>query len=287
MDIKFSVILPAYNVENYLEQAVDSVLNQNYKNWELIIVNDGSTDQTLKKAKSFKNNNIKVFSTKNKGVANARNVGLKNATGDYVVFLDGDDYLEPWLFKQINTLVKKNSNVDAFIGTFNCIKEQDYFKYLRPEILEKKRINDCSHEQILEYIYEIRLIFTVWRFIVKRSFIEENKLFFEPKILHEDEDWVARMLVYARNFYCITKPFYNYRIRENSIMRNTSFEYFKLKNDSRYRNASFFIDWAVGKDEYIRKFLYRCAYKNVEQVYQDIKKKSAPYYPKGRRRNEK
>lgn len=287
MNVKFSIILPAYNVEKYIEQAVNSVINQTYSNWELIIVNDGSTDSTLDILKRYKAKNIKVITTKNNGVAKARNLALKHATGDYIVFLDGDDFLENWILKKVNSLCKKNLDIQAFLGTFNCVKEKDYLKFLRSEILQSSRINGCSHEQILEYVYEIRLIFTIWRFIVKRSFILENNLMFKEGILHEDEDWVTRMLVYVRNLHCITKPFYNYRIRENSIMTNKSYEHFKLKNDSKYRNTCYFLDWAQGQKEYIRQFLYRCAYKNAQEISKDIKKEANAYYPKGRRRSEK
>lgn len=287
-NVKFSIIMPAYNVENYIKQAVDSVINQTYDEWELIVVDDGSTDNTWEILKSYKDKRIKTIKSKNQGVSHARNVGLKKATGDYIVFLDSDDYLENWLLKNVNKELKKN-DIDVFVGTFNCVKDSPDLKFLRSEILNSKMINNRSKEDVLEYIYNIRLIFTVWRFIVKKSLMDDNNLYFVDKILHEDEDWVTRMLITANKFHCITKPYYNYRIRHNSIMTtNDSYDHFKLKNDSRYRNASSFLELANNYEEkYIKEFLYRCAYKNVQQVYLDIKKKSNPSYPTGRRRNEK
>lgn len=288
LNVKFSIVMPAYNVEKYIDKAIQSVINQSYTNWELIIVDDGSSDNTWALIKQYRDVRISSIKSKNNGVSHARNIGLKKATGDYIVFLDADDYLEDWTLKKVNQELRKK-DVDVLIGTFNCIKESPDLKFLRSEILSPKMINNCSQRDVLQYIYDIRLIFTVWRFIVKKSIIYDNNLYFVDKILHEDEDWVTRMLIVAQTFSCISKPYYNYRIRNNSIMTTSdNYEHFKLKNDSRYRNASTFLELANSCEfDYIREFLYRCAYKNVQQVYLDIKKKSNPSYPIGRRRNEK
>ena len=111
MDKKLSIIMPAYNVEKYVGKAISSILSQDYKNLELLIVDDGSTDETAKIAKRYSANDVRaiVLSKQNGGLSDARNYGLERATGDYVLFVDSDDFIEP------NTIGKlmKHSNDHA------------------------------------------------------------------------------------------------------------------------------------------------------------------------------
>ena len=280
-NVKFSIIVPVYCVEKYIGECVNSVLNQSYDNWELLLIDDGSTDGTIDYLNKLTHNKrIRVIFSNHKGVSTVRNIGLKCAIGDYVVFLDSDDYLETWLLEYINTKLKRNKP-DIFIGMFNTQVEGNLPKTCESEKLQKRYINKRSHSELLEYFYNIRLIFTVWRFIVKRDVITNNNIFFKENILHEDEDWVTRMLIHIKSAQLIERPFYNYRIRNNSIMTNTDYGIFRLKNDSRYMIACNFIDMAEKSEEqYVRDFLYRCAYKNIRQIYSDVKKKSNPHYPK-------
>ena len=96
MQEKISIIVPVYNVENYLERCVESILKQTYTNFELLLINDGSTDQSgdLCDQLVSKNENIKVFHLENAGVSNARNVGIQNSTGEWITFIDSDDFLK-------------------------------------------------------------------------------------------------------------------------------------------------------------------------------------------------
>ena len=278
-DVKFSIIVPAYNVEKYIDKTIQSVEEQNYKNWEMIIVDDGSSDNTLNRIDAYKNKNIVCIEADHGGVSMARNIGLDYASGDYIMFLDSDDYLEPWTLEYLNNSIQKNGAVDAFIGMFNS-REENGLKGCHSEVLNPSRVNGKSQEEVLEYLYDIRMVFTVWRFVVSRELIEKNNLYFKENILHEDEDWVTRMLICSNSFRAIDKPFYNYRIRNGSIMTTKNPEHERLRHDSRYKIAMDFWDMA-NKDgrPYIRDFLYRCAYKNVQQIYADIRKQSNPRVP--------
>ena len=106
--IKFSVIIPVYNGEKFITRALNSVKNQTYKNLEIIVVNDGSTDNTAKEISTFIDENldldVKYFSQENSGPSTARNFGLSVATGDYVAFLDADDTFSPMLFEKVSNL---------------------------------------------------------------------------------------------------------------------------------------------------------------------------------------
>ena len=110
--LDISVIVPVYNSEKYIEKCLDSLVSQTIKSYEIIIVNDGSTDDSLKLIKKYKNNNIKIISTKNNGIGVARNTGLKHAKGKYVAFVDSDDYVSPlFLEKMLNTAISKNADI--------------------------------------------------------------------------------------------------------------------------------------------------------------------------------
>ena len=105
--MKFSVIVPVYNTQEYLKRCIESVLNQTYKNYEIILINDGSTDNSLEILKKYESNSkVKIITQKNHGLSYTRNVGISHATGDYVILLDSDDFLEKDLFKVLNLNIK-------------------------------------------------------------------------------------------------------------------------------------------------------------------------------------
>ena len=111
--LMFSIIIPVYNLSDYIKETINNILNQKYKNFELILINDGSTDNTPNILKKFSNKykNIKMFNKKNGGVSSARNLGLKKANGKYIYFLDGDDKIENDLLSNAYSKLK-NNNID-------------------------------------------------------------------------------------------------------------------------------------------------------------------------------
>ncbi len=121
-----SIIIPVYNAEKYLAQAVASVMSQTYKNWELIIVNDGSTDSSLNVAKSFECENIKVLTQSNNGASAARNYGLKEANGAYIQFLDADDVLSKNKIGEQVHLLYQNPGKVAYCPTVHFFDGEDY-----------------------------------------------------------------------------------------------------------------------------------------------------------------
>ncbi|MFK8013652.1 MAG: glycosyltransferase family 2 protein [Marinicellaceae bacterium] len=111
-----SIIMPAYNAENYIQESVDSIINQSYLNWELIIVNDGSADNTLSKIKIFNDKRIKILEQENRGVSSARNLGLDYAEGEFITFLDADDVLPSNSIESRAQFLESNSGVDIVDG---------------------------------------------------------------------------------------------------------------------------------------------------------------------------
>ena len=273
--IKFSIIIPTFNVDIYIEQAIDSVINQNYNEFEIIIVDDGSTDDTIKKCKKYSNPNIKLITIDHAGVSVARNVGINNATGDYLIFLDGDDYLEPFLLESANNLLR--SNVDCIIGMFNTIKEKGIKKDIFCENVLRRNIKNKSQDLVLEYLYRLRLIFTVWRFIVKTSIVK-NKILFHEGIIHEDEEWVPQMLLNCKTFDVLNKPYYNYRLRKNSLMTSYDNEIYRAKCQIDVAQNLLSMTNQYDK-QYQKMFLQRCAYKIIFQSYLTLRKNSSPIKP--------
>ena len=144
---KVSVIIPVYNCENYISKSVESVINQDISEVEIILVDDGSTDDSLKVCQllSLKYRNIKVISQGNKGPGAARNAGLKIATGEYVTFLDGDDLLPKNIFNKIYSILKESSS-DIFIGNILCFNDVRtwYLPYMKEVFLSCKRSLLCQ-----------------------------------------------------------------------------------------------------------------------------------------------
>ena len=216
--IDFSIIIPAYNVEKYIRRCVDSVLNQTYKNYEIIVVNDGSTDDTYNiLKKEYKKKNIKLVDKKNGGLSSARNTGLQYAEGEYIIFLDSDDWWEKDL---LNTLKDTISKTDADIV---CFKLQ---KYYEKENIYKK-INIPSFDTViginaLKKLLESHLTFeTAVTYAYKFKFWNLNKFSFSEGRLHEDFGLTPYVIAKAEKVVSIDYIGYNYYQRDGSI---TSYE---------------------------------------------------------------
>lgn len=272
-NVKFSVIIPNYNNAQYITRAIKSVLVQTYENWELIIIDDGSTDDSLQKIHEFDDKRILLIANENRGVSYSRNVGLEKASGDYVIFIDSDDWIEPWLMEYINGAVEKEAT-DVFVGMFNTIKDSGGDFDCKSERILPENINGKTREEVLEHLYKLRLIFTVWRFVVKRDIIT-NK--FVEGIIHEDEVWVPLVLANAKTFKAIPEPFYNYFIHSNSIMTSNNSLY---RQDCLLKVARILFDISNNeKDENVAKFFLRCCYKNLFQAYLGVRELASPIEP--------
>lgn len=188
--IKFSIIIPIYNVEQYLAQCLDSVINQTYKNIEIICVNDGSTDNSLKILEEYeqKDKRIKIINQENQGVSVARNTGIEKSNGDYILFVDSDDWLD------INTcalLVKEINNKKSDMIYFNYYDYRS--KWLRPINMIKLRFNsynNCDWENLP--------MGGITCICYKSSFIKSKKILFNPN-LKIAEDVVFIHLLIASN----------------------------------------------------------------------------------------
>ena len=220
--MKFSVIVPVYKVEGYLEQCVGSVLQQTYTDFELILVDDGSPDRCPEMCDNFsqKDNRIKVIHKKNGGLSSARNAGLDIATGDYVVFLDSDDFWndQEALSKLNSSIASLNPDVAVFgctdIIIFGCT---DWDIHTNKKVVSRSSYNQeimqsNDKNMILHYLLsEKKLPGGSTVFMTRRKIIERNSIAFKEGINAEDYDWVLEVFLNADSFAAIDNPFYTYR----------------------------------------------------------------------------
>lgn len=211
----FSIIIPCYNVEKYVVDCVESVLNQTEKDFEIIIVNDGSTDKTLQiiTDKYSKLESVKIIDQKNGGLSDARNTGIKNSNGEYLCFVDSDDY---WNDEKALEKIKKyiiENNVDVVV-----IGNTKFFENSEKQI-SKKKINYLN--QGIEYLLETNYFKAcAWDKVVKKSLIVDSNNYFPDDLFSEDIIWCGKLLEKTNNIGCLEENFYMYRQRNGSITKS-------------------------------------------------------------------
>lgn len=217
--IKVSIIIPVYLVERYLAECVESVLKQNYKNKEIILVNDGSTDTCPELCNQYAKqySNIKVIHKENGGLSDARNVGMKNATGDYIIFLDGDDFWDD--SNALLRLVERLEKTDADVLNFSFKKYIEETKEKKPYFsdVNEMPVNLHKKREQMEFLLTNNLyISSACNKIIKRKLLSEC-LRFERGVYSEDVEWSALLLKEAKTMDFICENFYCYRQRKDSI----------------------------------------------------------------------
>ena len=216
-----SVIVPIYNVEKYLPKCVDSILNQTYKNLEIILVDDGSPDNSGKICDEYakRDNRIKVIHKKNGGVSSARNIGLENITGEYIGFVDPDDYINKNMYEDMLYVIK-NNNVDIVIC--NMIKVYDETKKINSLNTSKELLFVSSGNEKFNNLYNENSMLNsvVWNKLYKKRIFE--KLTFPDGKIHEDEYIMHYLLDRANAIAYIKGAYYYYVQHNNSIMSTYS-----------------------------------------------------------------
>ena len=207
-----SVIVPIYNVEKYLDRCVESIINQTYKNLEIILVNDGSPDNCPKMCDDYaeKDSRIKVVHKENGGLSDARNVGMEVATGEYVSFIDSDDWIDLETFSLSMAKIKE---CNAQIVAFNIINVSD--NPFVPNLSDKYEIVN-SQKAIENTIDDINIKTVVWNKIYKRSTLQGLK--FKKDKINEDEFFTFYALSNAQKIVYLYRQCYYYYQRSNSIM---------------------------------------------------------------------
>lgn len=218
MEPKISVIVPIYNVEKYLNECLDSVVNQSLKEVEIILIDDGSTDKSKEIISEYENkfSNIVTITLKNKGVSVARNIGLKKATGKYVLYLDSDDFLEDGCLDILyKTAEAEKSNIIIFAHKEIYDTEIDHkVSVISIEVDDKRTYSGI---EVADIVLNCKFLGTAWNKLFNRELLIKNSFMFESDRYVQDWYPIFVQINKAEKISFINKPLYNYRIRENSI----------------------------------------------------------------------
>ena len=224
--MKFSIIIPIYNVEKYVEQCLESVDGQSYEDYEIILVNDGSTDASETICKNFvanSNRNYQIINQANGGLSAARNTGLAAAKGQWIVFVDSDDYISTDLLKNLDAAMAKN-DADLYTFNHNRIDANGNFVAKKLYAVENARLSFKSEAEMTKYICDEFLNYGLgweaWSMIYKRSIIEENNISFQDTkdVFAEDLCFALQYLMHVNSIYVLCDLLYNYRIRPGSLL---------------------------------------------------------------------
>lgn len=223
----FSIVVPIYNVETYLCQCIDSILNQTFADFELILVDDGSKDKSPRICDDYagKDNRIRVIHKENGGQALARNIGTEIASGEYLIYLDSDDYIA------CNTFLEEvyNKAING-LPDIICYKFQKYFDDTKtmkecnfniPEFLE----SDTMANKVKKLTMNDAFYCAPWAKTIKLSLIKENDIRFVNGLLSEDQEWYYNVLINAKSLEAIDKSYIIYRQHKNSTSKS-----WKIKN---------------------------------------------------------
>jgi len=286
---KISVIIPVYNGERYIKQCLDSLINQTFQDFEIICVNDGSTDKSLAILEQYaqKDSRIKIINQKNTGVSPARNRAMPEAKGEYLSFLDCDDFFEPDMFERLyENSVKYDADITVcgvkfFDERTKTVKDADFIDF---NILPDKKV--FSAKENSKYIFQIGLNWC-WDKLYKASFVKQNNFMFQTTKVHNDSFFAAYPLTKAKRMSVLNKTLCTYRINvdtsatsmsrkikyslsfyevlvllKESLIKDNTFEFFKQSF------ANFAIDIFCGyyefmdikfKEEYLKNL-------NIEKV---------------------
>lgn len=220
-DAFVTVIVPAYNVEKYIGKCIDSLLEQRYKNYEMIIINDGSCDNTGEICEEYarREKRITVIHTENRGVSEARNLGLKKANGEYIVFVDSDDFVsENYLELLVEGIVKNDVDLccvdyyEVYSNKTICHADEDDEKNM---VMSETDAINLLHKK--EYFRGY-----LWDKIFIKKIIDENQIIFDKQVkIWEDMLFCLKYMINCRKVLYIRKPVYYYIIRANSAMNDS------------------------------------------------------------------
>lgn len=223
MNNLISIIVPIYKVENYLERCIESILNQTYKDIEIILVDDGSPDKCGEICDNYamRDNRIKVIHKQNGGLSEARNFGIDIANGEYILFIDSDDFIDKNMCEFLINEAKENDS-DIVMCNYYIVKENEYF--INKMLVTDNRISLTNLEMMkIFFLKGYRETLITWNKLYRRKLFYTNKnIRFPVGRLNEDIFTTYRLYYVANKIVVINKPLYYYVLRKESIMGNFS-----------------------------------------------------------------
>lgn len=278
MHIDVSLIIPVYNMEKYIHECLESVFNQTYKNIEVIIVNDGSTDRSKYIIENFMKTykNIVYIDQHNQGLSMSRNNALNYVNGEYVLFLDSDDYLEQNCIELLYKKAKENDYDMVIMGHRKVYNDNSYHldEYCINNLDENK---SYTGKYVANMILESKIQGYACDKLIKVKCLKENKLYFEPNKYIEDLYPIFKQVYSCNKIGFINKPLYNYRQLQSSISHKRTE---KLINDYAYANVKV-LDYIKDKkdfnDDSVLNFQYE-AFRTLIYMINEYHNKSYKIY---------
>ncbi len=240
---KVSVIVPIYNAEKFLHKCLDSICAQTLKEIEIICVNDGSTDNSLSIIQKYekKDKRVKLISQENQGQSSARNKAMMSAKGEYLAFIDADDYINDcFLEKLYLAAIKKNA--DIALGNIIRVEEGKECRY----VFSCKKAKNAQDASDIFRLLNIPKTCYVWNRIYKRNFLVENNLYFKEGAVYEDIIWSTLVAANAKNAVSVTQANYYYVYNANSMVATTDDD--PKKNKDRH-DAYLFYNKFIEKEK--------------------------------------
>ena len=285
--MNISVIIPMYNAERYIRKCLDSIISQTYQNLEVIIVNDGSTDSSREICEEYvlKDKRITLVNTENRGAGSARNTGLEMATGDYVSFIDSDDYICSDYYERLSKMIQE-TNADIAIGRYKRISEHDTMKFVNTGDMKER----SSREQLLELYGEdidryVNSVLVTNKLFNKKLF--GNEIRYPIRRLIDDEFIIYKLIDRASKIVYTDDVMYAYVQSDGSVMRTNFKEkrvhdtmdvydevyaYFKEKDDKEL-NRLVMIRYLLYCVEMAQKTSMSEIIENKKKVYEYLKEK--------------
>ena len=276
---KISIIIPVYNTEQYLEQCIDSILNQTLKDIEIILINDGSTDKSYNILKKYekKDSRIVLINQKNKGQGEARNIGIKIAKAPYIAFVDSDDFISPFMLQKLYIKILQD-NSDILKCAFTRVHPDGSMTN------ENSKTINPNKEDFFKTILCIDNLSLIWDGLYKKELFIKNNLFFK-KIVYEDVEILVKLIYYSKNISYLDDILYFWRRTDNSTTRSISkkqirdifkvivFTYKFLKKQKLYKKYKF---------ELLQRFSYFCniVINKILNYGKDDKDKYLKYFDK-------
>lgn len=216
--IKVSVVVPVYNVENFLNKCLESILKQTMpmEDYEVLIINDGSTDNSAKIINAYVENyfNFCLIDQENSGLSAARNTGIENAKGEYIVFIDGDDFVEPTYLEELYNACVLNDADISYCGHYKYFPEKDFKFFVINTVRTKVQTKERALKSLIKDTF---MRYFAWNKMFKTSLFLEHDIRF-PSMYFEDIATIPKTFYYANKIASIRKPLYNYTKRKGSIL---------------------------------------------------------------------
>lgn len=267
--LKYSVIIPVYNVENYLHRCINSILVQEYTDLEILLIDNGSTDSSGSICDTYASeySNISVYHIENNGVGSARNFGLAKAQGEFICFVDADDYLEGNLFSDVESQL--DSQLDLLVFSYYNSIEQNLSEITRSaKILPTEGKKDKSDFiALFQELCLTDMMYTVWNKIYRRKFLEEHQIVFESYELGEDVRFNLNVYQHVNTVFLVKSCYYVYISgRVDSAMGQYNPNRMNYQLEELGKVDQLMTSWNIHDDQFIEQIKARILMSNIQNI---------------------